>query len=117
VTAKPTPDHGRAGLPVLRRRTVLYYPGGQEIEVKHGKAVIPSHGAHTLQCGKCASFNFVTHVTPGLNGAVRVKAIVCGGCGKVFNLNERSEIGGTATTIEALDHAQREKLNARPEDS
>jgi hypothetical protein len=103
-------------LPILRKRTILDIPGHPDVEIRHGKHVIPSGGDVTLRCGKCGSTDFTAHVRPQSMGAARITTLVCNLCAKRFPFNDQGETGGSMTVEQTNGYRHREAINARSDD-
>jgi hypothetical protein len=79
------------------------------------RVVMPSGGDVLMRCGKCGATDYSVHVRPSLTGSVaRVTNLVCNVCQKVFELNDKAQLGGAYTPVEhakGADH--RAEMNQR----
>ena len=93
----------------------IVFPWGQDrLVTMRRRAVYPSKGEFTMRCGRCGSTDFTPLVKPRQLGAAKLTTLVCSPCGKLFPLNDKSELGGTLTP-ETADARKRELINECPD--
>ncbi len=91
---------------------IIFPDGRDRLVTRRRRAVYASGKDVHMRCGGCGATDFTVHVRPGEMGAAKVTNVICSVCGKVFPLNDRSELGGTLNA-ETADSRKREEINER----